>query len=360
LKIVGDVTALSDDEVLVNSVDYLSSELNRRLGMLGIRGQTMISVVVGAVGPGGSVRPRLPHPHEFRRYVFNQEFVAFAKGIIANPGGAHVLEINNQKAELSVRFSPGAWTTMINYRDFRMPRDIVNNIIYHALRKKHDQIKGAGHTEGDGWRCVVLCDGNCAALTGRKSWENHSSAEIISQYLTKHPSLDLVARISVQENSQTGGQLGFAVEVFDGPKSRVADSVRQLFKAGLDRLPRPVRTPVNAKYYIEQRSRGNVFLEGRGGTSYGGHEFTLSSRTLLDYVAGRIDRTTFEKLVNPHPLEILRRRLDEGSLPTEVKLIKGEEKDDDAVLVRLGRPDAAASRFVLPGAEAPEGTEGLS
>ena len=353
LKIVGDVTALSDDEILVNSVNYLSTELSRRLDMLGIRGQTAISVAVGEVGPGGSVQPRLPHPHEFRRYVFNKEFVTFAKGIITNPGGAHVLEINNEKAELSVQFSPGAWTTMISYRDFRMPRDIVNNIIHHALRRKHDQIKGAGHSEGDGLRCVVLCDGNCAALTGRKSWENHSSAEVINQYLRKHPSLDLVARISVQERSHTAGQLEFAVDVFDGPESRVADSVRELFKAGLDRVPRPVRTPVNAKYYIEQRSHGNVFLEGRGGTSYGGHEFTLSSRTLLDYVAGKIDRTTFEQLVNSHPLEILRRRLDEGSLPTEVKLIKSEEKDDDAILIRLGRPDAAASPFVLPRAETP-------
>ena len=57
---------------------------------------------------------------------------------------------------------------MMNYREFTMPRDPVRNVLHRAIQDKHDQIKRSGHVAGEGWRCVILCDGNCAALTGAR------------------------------------------------------------------------------------------------------------------------------------------------------------------------------------------------
>jgi len=345
IKIVGDITAPSDDEVQKNSVGFLSLELNRLLEKYGIRGQTLVSVV-GEALKDRSVRPCLPDPHEFKRYVFNAEFQGFIKKVLADPGRTHILSIENARAKLSIQLSPGQWTQTMTYRNFKMPRDIINNVVHHAVKRKHDQIKDSGHAEGDGWRWVVLCDGGCDALTGRNDWASYSASDVITQYLRRHRSLDIVVSVSVQTSSRPVPDLEFSVEVFDGPNSRVAGTVRQLFSAGLARIPPPVRSPVNAKYYLQRRSATDVVLDGRAGTSYGGHQFTFSSRALFDYLAARIDRVTFERLVNPHPLEILRRRLDEGSLPVEVQLVRNSDQDDDAVTVRLGEPDPAVSRFV--------------
>jgi hypothetical protein len=202
--------------------------------------------------------------------------------------------------------------------------------------------------EGDGWRCVVLCDGDCAALTDQKGLDSFSARDIATRYLSKHRSLDLVACVSIKERIDHGGGLEFSVEAFDGPNSRAADSIRQLFRAGLARLPRPVRTAENAKYYLQQKSGSGVLLGDYTNSSYRqsyeAEEFTFSSRAVFDYIVGRIDRATFEMLVGQHPLELLRRLLDEGSLPIEVKLVRAEEKDDDAVSIKLGEPDPA----VLP------------
>jgi hypothetical protein len=352
VKLVGDVTSLCDSTIQKNSVEYLSSELSRRLELRGICGQISISVAC-ELGENGVMLPRLPDPHEFRHYVFGNEFAAFTHRIIANLARTHKLDINNKKAQLAIQYSPGQWTTMMTYRAIRSPRDITNNIIHHALGKKRKQIKDSGHPEGDGWRCIVLCDGDCVALSGRKTWDTHSAAEIVNQYLRNHRSLDLVVCLSVRERAAPFGnsrehQLEFDVEAFDGPKSRAADSIRQLFKSGLDRLPQPVRHPANAKSYLERRSNGKVFFDGRRGTSYSSHELSLSSRSVFDYLAGRIERATFETFVNYHPLEILKARLDEGCLPEEVTLLKSKEKDDDTVFVRLGRPDPAVAPFFGP------------
>jgi hypothetical protein len=112
VKIVGDITSLCDNQVQRNSVDYFSDELRRRLGLRGIQGRMTISVAC-KLSDEGTMLPRLPNPHEFRRYVFNKEFVAFTSSIIANVAGTHKLDVNNEKAALTIQFSPGIGTTAI-------------------------------------------------------------------------------------------------------------------------------------------------------------------------------------------------------------------------------------------------------
>jgi hypothetical protein len=71
----------------------------------------------------------------------------------------------------------------------------------------------------------------------------------------------------------------------------------------------------------------------------------LSSRSVFDYLSGRIDRPTLEKVVNAHPLEILRKRMDEGCLPAEVTLVKVADEDDDALSIKMSAPDPSMSPY---------------
>jgi hypothetical protein len=226
VKLFGDVTAPSDDELVRNSVGLLSQALPAELDKRGIRGRTIVTV--GCKMAGRTMRPYLPDPHEFKKYIFNNEFHAFVRAIRAAPGQEHSLEIDNEKAQVSVKFAPGHWSHMMSCRNFRMARDIEKNVIHNALKSKNDQIKASGHIQGDGWRCVVLCDGGCAALVGKKDWSTFSSRDIISEYLRRHRSLDLVVSVGIQARTDSS-ELEFGVQAYGNENDFGADVVSKLF-----------------------------------------------------------------------------------------------------------------------------------
>jgi hypothetical protein len=68
---------------------------------------------------------------------------------------------------------------------------------------------------------------------------------------------------------------------------------------------------------------------------------------VFDFVSGRIDRGTFERVVDDPFLAPLKRGLDEGLLAVELELTRDKLADDDVVSVRLG-VSGTVSRFTRP------------
>jgi|ERR1019366_2480270 hypothetical protein len=69
LKLVGDITTLSDDRVQKNSVDFLLRELPKHLDKKGIRGHLSVGID-SEFGDHKSLLPRLPDPHQVKSYIF--------------------------------------------------------------------------------------------------------------------------------------------------------------------------------------------------------------------------------------------------------------------------------------------------
>jgi hypothetical protein len=349
IKVAGDVTAVSDDAIERNSTDYLTGVLIKRLNKEDVHGQ--ISVELDYEESADSIRPRLPFPQEFSRYVFGAEFQNFVRAVRANPTGTHRLEINNAKAGLWISYAPGPSRQMMRLRNIRMPRDLTKNVVFSALQKKKDQIKRSGHQEKDGFRCIVLCDAACAALTMRKSWETQSKNEIVPRFLAKTKSVDMVACVSVQDATvsfSSSRKFEFAVEVFERSDLGVAGHFQMILEEALNHLPSPVCSVVSAKRHIERKLGPFFIYDGTRGSSYGVAHFDVSSRAVFDYLAGRIDRERFERVMGPQLLEFFRRELDAGRMVVELELKPNRERDDDTVVIRLGEPDAAAGQFTFP------------
>ena len=292
LKVVGDITTLSDDAIQKNSVDYLSRELPQFLDKRGIRGSLSVGIDCEA-GTNDSIVPRLPDPHNFRRYIFDApEFIEFVAKIRGDLSQTQQVRIDNDHAGLTIIYSPGQWRLTFRYSEIRLPRHPEKNVVFKALKDKSSQINASGHTHGDGWRCVVLCDGNCAALSGRSGWGTHSRNGIIASYLRRHKSLDLVVCLSVEEVARpfapaTRRSWEFVVDVLGGESCTAADAVQDLVKSALERLPVPVRHPVNAKHYVGRRFNSKVGLDGARGSSFGVTTFSVSSRALSSAVTSK-------------------------------------------------------------------------
>jgi hypothetical protein len=257
MKVVGDVTAVSDDAVQRNSIDLLSRLLPKKLDEMGIRGQLSVRVDCEAKGQG--VVPRLPPLHEFRKYIFGSQFNGFALAIRANPGGNHQVRIDNEKAGLSIAYSNGGWNLSMSYQNIRGPRDLQKNVLANALEKKNDQIKNATR-------------------------DFHSRS----------------------------GRLEFSVEVFDR-KTGIGEAMEDLLTNAFQRLPKPICIPANAKTHIERRF-GPYFIYDGARSSEGSHNaVTISSRALVDYLTGSIDRERFELVVDPFIFDLLRNWSKQGS-----------------------------------------------
>jgi hypothetical protein len=80
-------------------------------------------------------------------------------------------------------------------------------------------------------------------------------------------------------------------------------------------------------------------------------EISLSSRTLADILAGKLDYGTAVKDANG-PLrnlarvkDIFRARLDAGRMISKVSVVRCPDEDDDWVKIEFGPLDAAISKF---------------
>jgi hypothetical protein len=237
VKMVGDITTLSDYVIQRNSIDLLAWELPSRFEKRGIRGHLSVRIHCQS-GENDSIRPRLPDPHEFKRYIFDDpNFRQLVADILADRTGNHSAEVNNAGAGLSIIYSPGRWGCSFSYSDIRGPRNIDRNVLSGALKDKKRQIRDSGHDSGNGWTCIVLCDGNCAALTRSKSWDTYSRDDIIKKFFHRHTSPDFIVCLSVhhvqQPLSNDQRSLDFAVELFARNPSQVAEGIERLFETGL-------------------------------------------------------------------------------------------------------------------------------
>jgi hypothetical protein len=68
----------------------------------------------------------------------------------------------------------------------------------------------------------------------------------------------------------------------------------------------------------------------------------------MDYLAGRIDRSEFEGIVNPGWPAQLRKWLDQGKSIETVSVNPSLGEDDDGLLIRFGDHDPATSAFRVP------------
>jgi hypothetical protein len=333
--LVGDITTVADDTVERDGTGVLTSMLLERFFQREhLTGSLAVRVECEATTTG--TRPRLPLLHEFRHYVFGNEWHDFVTRIRTTPQRTHDVRISNDRASLAIRFAPGRSGLTIAYAGAHDSRDLTKNVVSTALERKREQLNRSGHVRGDGLRCVVICDGACATLRMRPSWDLHPMNAIVERFLQGTTSVDVVVCLSVQDVThdyvEPRGRFGFVVNVFARSSlEEVRAPLQILLERSMARLGVPLRTSRRAKQYLRRRWGPHFTTDSAKASFFGPADFHVSSRAIFDYLAGTIDRPAFERIVNPLTLELLQRGLAEGRMVTELSIERDADRDDDTV-----------------------------
>ncbi len=83
----------------------------------------------------------------------------------------------------------------------------------------------------------------------------------------------------------------------------------------------------------------------------------ISLRAVVDYVAGRIDRQTFEQAVHPDWLQVLRQHLSNGAGVSAVSINRHPNTDDDGLVIQFAGYDTSAAPFRSTSQEKSSGEE---
>ncbi|MBX3491041.1 hypothetical protein [Parvibaculum sp.] len=227
--------------------------------------------------------------------------------------------------------------------------DLEKNPIYTALKKKRRQVSGA--SQGT-LRCIFLFDAGCSLLRHLKptmmGTNEISGAEIIHHALRKL-SVDLVCVFS----PSSGNHLPYSssprwkVTCFDKRENMDSREYHRLNELS-SRLPAPQFEGYQARSIHAQggfHPQKSWYLGTKLTTGLTTMTISLSSRLLQDYLAGRIDKDTYEHhafgdMKNPFEAEL------SGGLTIQaVKFESGGLDDDDDHIVFDLALDPGAGRI---------------
>ena len=357
LFVAGDITTVSDEEAdRKNPHQHFSNELSRRASQRKIAtGQFVIGIASDGGERPNEVRLRLPAPHRFKPVVFGSEFERFLDRIVSSPDGVHEYLVNNNEAALTITYRPAAGGThMMHFADYSSPKDPVRNILHNRLERKADQIRKAGLPSDTGFSGVIICDAGSSAFRQRTGVNLFGFEQIAREFLRKSQSIDFVAAITVTVselcNPSAERKYAYEVRIVETRDLGIDGTFGRLLREGLAQISPPIRTPENAKSYIEWSTDQGLsslkYGDQRGVTI--GQKLTLSSRAVFDYLSGRIDREKFENMTNAWSLSILKRDLDAGGMVNSVELRTLEDRDDDELIIGWRDRDVSAARFKNP------------
>lgn len=358
VRFVGDVRAISDGTLhLENPIDRLSADfgrITRELQSEGIEGTLNFRVNgVDAAPWKRRYRARLilPRPHEFRRLIFDSRFRDFLTSIRSDPSKVRQHVVENEKASISIVFSPGGnGLRHYTYPPYNIAYDPIRNGIHENLERKAKQIKRAGHRLPGELAGIFLCDAGCAMLR-HHGGVGTTLDRIMGTFLRSNKTVDFVCVIEVRSADpwpRSAWPLKFEARVWSMRDLAFDQSLTSLLNQAFTKIPPPVRTPIATLNHLAWAAEGQpsrlYATYSRNGTMTV-NSVEISLRAAVDYLAGRIDRPAFERIVHPDWLRLLRRHLSDGGGVTDVSIKRYPGTDDDGLVVSFSGYDASATPF---------------
>ena len=350
LRVTGDSFEFVADVVTVNDSGYekanpferFQREFWRRVAKAGLPASPF-HLQVG--GDHSARKPSLLIPTQQNwPTFFDANFEALLQSIRESPAMPAVLHRKTSHVDVHVRYTPGQLYAGAGYPSYRRSDSVTENPIYNALKRKKDQLKRSGY---EGLVGIILCDGDCDDLS-------HPN-RIIHRFLNGTSSIAFVAvftmsgdRFSRRQRPIRPQAKCFVNPLFHADRRvmMIGDLLSRLVPAVLPDAQDDVANALN-----QLRSKdGHVGLPFSGGWTYNeGKSMQLSSRALLDLLAGNI---TGEKFMADHGFapgsdtpNPFKRFLAQGRMICGIHVDRSESEDDDWVVFEFGDRDPAISDF---------------
>lgn len=187
----------------------------------------------------------------------------------------------------AVRHKPGQPFFTGQCPVFDYAHSATQNRLFDELCKKASQLKRAQLGVPLG---ILLCDGESGLLQAKKSWQSHSTDEILARFLADNPEICFVATFTLRYDKSCPGPSHYRVRVqaYPNPKcAALAKGVVPFFGVIEKQVPPPRHSLTNARLRLEEgepKYRHYYF----GGMTMSGQSIRMSARTLLEILAGRM------------------------------------------------------------------------
>lgn len=280
--------------------------------------------------------------------------------IVSNPADRSRLRIVEPGLHVDIEKSAHPQRRFHNFQCSMPPEvyDIDDNPLYIGLRGKLDQLAAA---QSGTYRFIFLMDvGSTLLRRLGSSWERDrlgryfSARDILEYFMSKyHDRLDSVVVFAPKRVSRDwcGGSLVWAVTPIFRPNLDLPASA-------FDCLAQVLPKPRFEGYQVRSLFQQGAFSPKRQGFTAGLHitdfrngtmKVKVSSRSLLDLLAGRISPTQFRSLIgDDDPKNLFQHWLDSGMTISDATFESGGLDRDDDFLVLTLSDDPGARELRVP------------
>lgn len=265
----------------------------------------------------------IPTKKEFDKEIFDDKFKKFINEILQEPHQSREIFILKNNIQLRIIYSLSKISSSI-YPSYTEIISLENNSIWKSLIRKYKQLKETNYQGNLG---IIICDGDCESLKSvTSSWYGKTYGGIIRYFLRKKPKVSFVLVIYVDQSSDFSEKHKIVCKLFKGQSynSNLESFFTYFFENVEETFPIPERTPANAVNFLKAKLlfRENASIN-EGESFYGGgimsnNEIKISSRTLLDLLAGKI---TYENFPEQYK-NFFNRKLNENRLIDQVAIEK--------------------------------------
>ncbi len=361
-RVVGDITCISDtgfDEQ--NPIRALSDELIRNAYKLGVDPAALDLQVEGRTH--GAYRDakmvlELPTKGQVPRFV-KRDIVPFLSRIKKAPTVSDFIRIDTAAATLTVGYQPGKQYYSMGHPSYDVSYSIDRNPLWVGLKKKADQLRSSAT---DSVRVVIVCDGDCKGLKEKSPMGGHFSTKaIVEDYLRRNATIDVVLLLPVVEIHHSLQPSRVEIQPYFATRTNrnrpalsgtVSAALVSHLQRMVDHLPVPRMSAPNA---VNRCNDERLLFGLHGGYIWSGHKMSISSKQLLELLAGIPPETPkvpkgakVEPMLPPNWQEHFLRYLMRGQMISKVTIVSGGETDDDTVEFEFGPPDVAISPFRMP------------
>ncbi|MEO7659627.1 MAG: hypothetical protein ABIV48_08430 [Pyrinomonadaceae bacterium] len=340
---LADIKTVSDKGIdLKNPFEYLNNRLQQEVLKYDIKGAWSIDVggtYEEARRDGKMVQMKLPALARFDQEIFNERFSDFALLIKEYPFEPRRYEVKNDSSDLTFSYSPSdRWVgsgSYPSYKTIELSEHLIQNSLYSGLEDKADQLKKSAF---DGVLGIFVCDGGSDFLL--------KGERIIREFLASHRHIHFVMGVWVDQ--QFGWKASSQIRVHclfnDSIQSELHELLDNFHIHAQSHFPFAQRNASNAVHVLnaEKPEKLGSF---RGGFTVRDNEIKLSSRTVLELLAGELSYEDFPDDYRNFFAEMMK----DGKLFEKLDIEKSEtEEDDDWLWISFGKPDPAVALFYVP------------
>ena len=351
---LADITTVSDREAhKENPAHYFFQQVSEFLNKRGVSSKGIdIRIDGDFVGKYGDqkVKLALPQKGEIPNFI-KKNLSSFAKAISSSGSEPHQILIDDGAIKIQIVYTPNSNFSGGGYLSYTSLYSLTRNPIFNRLEQKAKQLKKSGFSGITG---IFICDGWCSSLNKMATGTREISQDLVIQnFFQNNRRVSFIPIVTPEEeNSGFSTMMRNKLNFFSNPNADypVTDELFKTLDLMEQRLPKPESMPINALKSLEENS--SIGLSHYGGYTMEGDMIKISSRTLVELLAGILDADKFladhfdcvnESSQIPN---FFKNKILDGKMIEKIELEKSDDEDDDDwIIIKFGESDSAISPY---------------